>query len=111
MKKKLEEFFELEKKATEGPWETQMSVPTRILKDKKVIFTLLFDETENAKNNAQFIAQSRTIAPQAVRELMEAARKIEHVAYALSDESYLNRYKDQLLKELKQFTEDFDNEN
>jgi hypothetical protein len=66
-----EEMLELCEKATAGPWEMRMSSPVRITKDNNIIFALLFDETENIGNNAQFIAESREFVPWAAERIIE----------------------------------------
>ena len=69
----LQEAKELLGKITPWPWGMKMSAPTRILKNDKVIFALLFDETENTANNASFIARS----PELVEGLIKRVEKLE----------------------------------
>jgi hypothetical protein len=42
----------------------------------------VIDENENYSRDAEFIAQSRTIAPQAVRELIEARKLLKEVMHS-----------------------------
>jgi adenine specific DNA methylase Mod len=85
--KQMEEFLELEGKVTPGEWE---------LKEYKGMFRIYSGEkslrivsgiidsysSEDERINGKFIAQSRSIASQAVRELMEARELLKKVLYS-----------------------------
>lgn len=77
--KSPEEMLEISEKATVGPWETRMSNPVRITKDNNIIFALLFDETENIGNNADFIAESREFVPWAAERLIKAEELVTRI--------------------------------
>jgi len=123
MKKKLEEFLELEKKATAGQWiQTEECIPFTeygatgkiyVCAGKDLIYCgcIVYpcdDSFLRPKHNAQFIAQSRTIAPQAVNKLMEAVELLEKASGLLSSELGCTR---QLHKRINEFLEDFNDEN
>ncbi len=123
MKKKLEEFLELEKKATEGPWErgdfwlvsknsertsANISQVGEMYEFATVYSTQNPKYSQEGHANAEFIVQSRTIAPLAVKKLIEAVELLEKVAN-MAIFSGKNDW--DLAKEIKKFTEDFNNEN
>lgn len=122
MKKKLEEFLELEKKSSSEPWYASEDDNTGFYVDNIDCIICDTESIFNEENDAQFIAQSRTIAPLAVNKLMEAVELIEKIIPAakfLSCKSYPENEVDscfhccdweEWLKRAKQFMEDFNNE-
>ncbi len=81
-KQELVEFLELESKATKGPWFFEKGKVERgdtrpaILWHADDAGEWIFGDVA-CLIDAQFIAQSRTIAPLAVRELMEATELLK----------------------------------
>ena len=118
MKEKLIEFLELEKQTTPGPWRVGNLVswhgdtgePFRNVWSGKDDEARKVAEFQNGlcDVNAQFIAQSRTIAPLAVRKLLEAVELLEKASGLLSSELGCTR---QLHKRINEFLEDFNDEN
>ena len=119
MKQKLIKFLELEKQTTPGPWtyepetfypgdysEPPSGEPPAVIYPTRVNGADGFSVCNS--DNAQFIAQSRTIAPQAVNKLMEAVELLEK-----AKEEIQNIYgrDNNLTMEIFKFTEDFNNEN
>jgi hypothetical protein len=117
MKKKLEEFLELEKKATPGPWRVGNLVSWHgdTGKPFRNVWSGEDDEAWKVAEfqsglcdvNAQFIAQSRTIAPQAVQKSLEAAELLERAKEEI--QNIYGRDND-LTMEIFRFLEDFNND-
>jgi hypothetical protein len=118
MKKKLEEFLELEKNTTPGPWTYEPEVinpgsyseppwgePPAVIYPTRVKGCDGFSVCNS--DNAQFIAQSRTIAPQAVNKLMEAVELLERAKEEI--QNIYGRDND-LTMEIFKFLEDFNND-
>jgi hypothetical protein len=141
MKKKLEEFLELEKVTVSEPW-VAMKFGDEIgvyqgpvkkqrgsMSYKSNICTLEDPDisdlpTVRLRQLAEFIAQSRTIAPLAARKLLEAVEILEEqskqledckkalMAYGWGSEKAGSWMHDLqvLINKTKQFTEDFNND-
>jgi hypothetical protein len=141
MKEKLIEFLELEKAVIPEPWVAtkfgdEIGVYQGPIKKQrgslsyKATICILEDPdisdlpTVRLRQLAEFIAQSRTIAPLAVRELLEAVEILEEqskqledckkalMAYGWGSEKAGSWMHDLqvLINKTKQFTEDFDND-
>jgi hypothetical protein len=131
MKKKLEEFLELEKVTVSEPW-VAMKFGDEIgvyqgpvkkqrgsMSYKSNICTLEDPDisdlpTVRLRQLAEFIAQSRTIAPLAVNKLFEAVKLLNNLLHrfevvAIEGEQDPNWFGE--FNETKKFLEDFNNEN
>lgn len=121
MKQKLIEFLELEKVVIPEPWvatkfRDEIGVYQGPIKKQrgslsyKAIICILEDPdisdlpTVRLRQLAEFIAQSRTIAPLAVNKLMEAVELLEKASGLLSSELGCTR---QLSDEISKFLEEF----
>jgi hypothetical protein len=124
MKKKLEEFLELEKVTISEPWVAmkfgdEIGVYQGPVKKQrgslsyKATICILEDPdisdlpTVRLRQLAEFIAQSRTIAPQAVQKSLEAAELLERAKEEI--QNIYGRDND-LTMEIFRFLEDFNND-
>jgi hypothetical protein len=124
MKKKLEEFLELEKVTISEPWVAmkfgdEIGVYQGPVKRQrgslsyKSFICMLEDPdisdlpTVRLRQLAEFIAQSRTIAPLAANKLLEAVELLEEVKNTKPSAMRIG----DLVEAIDKFLEDFNNEN
>lgn len=119
MKQKLIKFLELEEKATPGPWDiTEDSTSSFFSKNWRSIPGVIGVGSYTSSRdgevcgvvineiNAQFIAQSRTIAPLAVNKLIEAVELLQETVSIQPDAMKIS----DLVGEINKFLEDFNND-
>jgi hypothetical protein len=113
MKEKLIEFLELEQCISFGPWTAFCGDDGEehyIWSERESCVVAEMAEA----SDAVFIAQSRTIAPLAVRKLLEAVELLEkviHYGKNCREGAIYIQARGEIVKQIQKFMEDFNNEN